>query len=141
YSSATAGRATVRIDGVPLGTYVVEVSAPGYLTAEERVEIMMRNAQQTVSISMRLPSDPNAKPVSTKPPLLAPKAQKELSKGLDELRANRPEEAHKHLQHAAPLARLYPDFNYLLGVLSSQRGDSPRAMTYWEKAIAFDPNH
>lgn len=141
YSSATAGRATVRIDGVPLGTYVVQVSAPGYLTAEERVEIMMRNAQQSVSISMRLPSDPNAKPVSTKPPLLAPKAQKELSKGLDELRANRPEEAHKHLQNAARLAPSDPDVNYLLGVLSSQSGDSTRAMTYWEKAIAFDPNH
>src|SRR5262249_50305828 len=109
YSTGTAGNGSLRFDGVPLGTYIVQASSPGYITAEETIELMLRNEQQNISFLMRLTSDPSAKPVTNKPPLLAPKAQKELNKGLEELRANHAEEAKKHLLNAQKMAPLNPD--------------------------------
>jgi len=141
YSSATAGAGSVRFEGVPLGTYIVEAVVPGYFSAEEQVELMMRNDQQRVSLSMRLLSDPSGQPVNAKPPFLAPKAQKELAKGLEDLRASRFEDAHKHLENARRLAPQNPDINYLLGVLASKSAGAAQATSYWEKAISNFPNH
>ena len=141
YSSATAGPGSVRFEGVPLGTYIVEAVLPGYFPAEEQVELMMRNDQQQVSLSMRLLSDPSGQPVKAKPPFLAPKAQKELAKGLEDLRASRFEDARKHLEIARRLAPQNPDINYLLGVLASKSAGPAEATSYWEKAISNFPNH
>jgi len=141
YSTGTAGNGSIRFEGVPLGTYIIEASAPGYITAEENVELMQRNEQQNIPFLMRVVGDPSAKPVANKPPLLAPKAQKELNKGLEELRANHPEEARKHLLIAQKLAPTNADVNYLLGVLASQAGDPAQARGYWEIAVAFFPAH
>jgi Tfp pilus assembly protein PilF len=141
YSSATVGPGSSRFDGVPLGTYIVEANVPGYFPAEEQIELMMRNDQRQVSLALRLLSDPSSRPVSTKPPLLAPKAQKELAKGLEELRANHREEALKHLQNAARLAPSNPEVNYLLGVVAWHSADPSSAVKYWQKAISFFPEH
>jgi Flp pilus assembly protein TadD len=141
YSSATVGPGSTRFDGVPLGTYVVEANVPGYFPAQEQIELIMRNDQQQVSFGLRLLSDPSSRPVSTKPPLLAPKAQRELLKGLEELRANHREEAQKHLQNAARLAPSNPEVNYLLGVVAWQSADPSSAIKYWQKAISFSPEH
>jgi tetratricopeptide (TPR) repeat protein len=75
------------------------------------------------------------------PPLLAPKAQKELQKGLAELRAGRDDEARKHLLNALRLAPANPDVNYLLGVLAAKSGDNSAATQYWEKGLSQFPNH
>jgi tetratricopeptide (TPR) repeat protein len=141
YTSASAGPASVRFQGVPLGTYIVEATVPGYFASEEQVELMNRNDQQQVSLVMRLLSDPSGKPVVNKPPLLAGKAQKELAKGLEELRAGRADEARKHLLNAQKLAPSNPDVNYLLGVLESNAGNVEQANAYWEKTVSFYPNH
>jgi len=139
--TGTAGNGSLRYDSIPLGTYIVEASAPGYITEEENVELMQRNDQQNVSFFLRAAGDPSAKPVGNKPPLLAPKAQKELNKGLEELRANHTDEAKKHLLNAQKLAPTNPDVNYLLGVLASQGGDKAGATSYWEKAVRAFPAH
>ena len=141
YSSGTAGSGSIRYEGVPLGTYIVEASAPGYIPAEENIELMVRNEQRNVSFAMLPVGDPSAKPVANKPPLLAPKAQKELSKGLEELRANHSDEAKKHLLNALKLAPTNPDVNYLLGVLATKSGDVEQATRYWKKAVAGFPTH
>ena len=139
--TGTAGNGSFRYDSIPLGTYIVEASAPGYITEEENIELMQRNAQENVSFLLRPAGDPSAKPVGNKPPLLAPKAQKELNKGLEELRANHRDEAKKHLLNAQKLAPTHPDVNYLLGVLASQGGDKAGATSYWEKAVNAFPTH
>ena len=141
YSSATVGTGSTRFDGVPLGTYVVEANVPGYFPAEEQIELIMRNDQQQVSFGLRLLSEASSRPVSTKPPLLAPKPQRELLKGLEELRANHREEAQKHLLNAARLAPSNPEVNYLLGVVALQSADPSSAIKYWQKAISFFPEH
>src|ERR1700745_478908 len=142
YSSATAGPGSVRFEGVPLGTYIVVAAVlPGSSPAEEQIELMIRNDQQQVSLSMRLLSDPSGQPVKANPPFLAPKAQKELARGLEDLRASHFEDARKHLEIARRLAPQNPDINYLLGVLAAKSAGAAEATGYWEKAISNFPNH
>ena len=141
YKTGSAGNGNLRYDGVPLGIYIIEATAPGYITAEENVELMERNDQQHVSFLLRPIGDPSAQPVVNKPPLLAPKAQKELNQGLEEIRANNATEAKKHLVNAGKLAPNNPDVNYLLGVLASQGGDKAGAKAYWERAVDEFPAH
>ncbi len=141
YSSATMNAGSIRFEGVPLGTYIVEATSPGYASAREEIELMLRNDQRQVLLSLRAASDSSPKPVAPGPPLLVPKVQKELARGLEELRANHLDEARKHLSSAARLAPLHPDVNYLLGFLATKSGDPAGARKFFEKAISEYPNH
>src|SRR5260370_24544890 len=73
--------------------------------------------------------------------LLAPKAQKELGKALEALRANKPAEARSHLDAAYRLAPNHPAANYLFGVYYFQMKDQEKAKSHWTKALEFDPKH
>ena len=86
-------------------------------------------------------SGPEATPVAQGPPILAPKAQKELGKALEALRASKFAEARAHLDVVYRLAPTHPDVNYLFGVYSSLVHDYQQAKTYWEKATAVYPQH
>ena len=141
YKTGAAGNESLRYDSVPLGIYIVEASAPGYITTEESIELVERNGQQNVSFLMRPVGDPSAKPVEKKPELLQSKAQRELNRGLEELRANHATEAKKHLLNAQKIAPNNPDVNYLLGVLASQARDNAGATAYWQKAVNASPTH
>ena len=141
YSSATMNAGSIRFEGVPLGTYIVEATSPGYASAREEIELMLGNDQRQVLLSLRAASDSSGKPVAPGPPLLVPKIQKELARGLEELRANHLDEARKHLSSAARLAPLHPDVNYLLGLLATKSGDPVGARKSFEKAISEYPNH
>ncbi len=141
YTEISSTNGNNRFDRIPLGNYTVEVSAEGYLQESEPVDVMMPNQQQQITISLRSLRDPVGKAVVAQPPLLAPKAQKELQKGLAELRAGRDDEARKHLLNALRLAPANPDVNYLLGVLAAKSGDNSAATQYWEKGLSQFPNH
>lgn len=73
--------------------------------------------------------------------VLGSKLQKELGKALESLRANNPADARKHLDAVYRSAPGDADTNFLLGVYSSQMNDWSHAKSYWEKALAFSPNH
>ena len=120
YTEISSTNGNNRFDRITfsLGNYTVEVSAEGYLQESEPVDVMMPNQQQQITISLRSLRDPVGKAVVAQPPL-APKAQKELQKGLAELRVGRDDEARKHLLNALRLAPANPDVNYLLGVLAA----------------------
>src|SRR5205085_842481 len=74
-------------------------------------------------------------------PILAPKAQKEVARIIDDLRANKTEDARKHLEKASQLAQSDPDISYLWGMYYAQRNDIPKAKEFWEKAIQIFPRH
>ena len=123
------------------GGYYVEVSAPGFETT--RVEAGVTGPIPTeVYVYMR----PEAAPASSEaapagPPVLAPKARKELEQGLDDLRGNNLKGAQQRLERAAKLAPGHPDVFYLLGVLYVRLNDSAQARSALEKATQLDPKH
>jgi len=137
---AQGGQAS--FDNVKPGRYSVQVVAPGYDKAVEDVEVIGSGGGENVYVVLRPESSgTEAAPVVPGPPLLAPKAQKELGKAVEALRAGKLAEARKHLDAVYRLAPSHPDVNFVFGVYSSQVDDWKQAKSYWEKAIAFYPQH
>jgi len=138
--TAQAGQAS--FDRVAPGRYTVQVVAPGYEKAVEDVEVIGAGGSETVYVTLQ-PESPRrgAATVVPGPPILAPKAQKELGKALEALRAGKFAEARTHLDAVYRRAPSHPDVNFLFGVYSSLVNDWQQAKSYWEKAIAIYPQH
>src|SRR5882724_8816432 len=138
--TAQAGRAS--FDNVASGRYTVQVVAPGYVKAVEDVDVIGSGGSESVYVTLRHESPGGeAAPVVAGPPVLAPKAQKELGKALEALRASKCAEARAHLDAVYRLAPSHPDVNFLFGVYSSLVNDWQQAKSYWEEAIAIYPQH
>jgi len=115
--------------------------APGYEVFRQSVQISSDGDQQFIyaTLTPLAGFKNNSGPVG--PPILAPNAQKELNKALETLRADKLDEARKHLEKLARSAPSNPDVNYLWGMYYAQSKDWTRAQGYWEKAIQFSPHH
>ena len=128
----------VEFDGLQLGRYTLEVVAPGYQKLVEGVEISAPGEHVHSYVVLKPGSLANS---PAGPPILAPNAQKELSKALEDLRANKPEDAKKHLEKASRNAAGNADVNYAWGAYYAQLKDWAKAKSYWEKAVQIYPSH
>lgn len=129
----------IKFSGVAASQYTIEVVAAGYENAVKDFDGYNAGASRII-IDMRPSSDANAGAGSPQI-LLAPKAQKELAKALEALRANRPGDAQSHLEKAYRLAPNHPAVNYLYGVYFLQMKNQEKAKSYWTKALEFNPKH
>lgn len=135
----TQDRSQIIFDQVPLADYEVEVSSAGYETTTKELSVMTAQAYQ---LMVRLKLDGSGAVTNPIPgQLLAPKARKEVQKGISGLNSGNLSEAQKHLQAAYKLAPANADLDYLLGFLFVQKKDPENAQTYLEKAISLDPHH
>lgn len=135
----TQDRSQIIFDQVPLADYEVEVSAAGYETTTKDLNVMTAQAYELL---VRLKRD-DAGAVTNPIPgqLLAPKARKEVQKGLVALNSGNLNDAQKHFEAAFRLAPANADLDYLLGFLFMQKKDAESAQTYLTKAISIDPHH
>ena len=131
---------TAEFDRIMPGNYTIEVVAAGYQKLTEPVEVLSGGARQQVQVTL-VAEKSNLDAVPPGPPILAPSAEKELGKALEDIRANKPEDARKHLEKAAHAAPANPDVNYLWGMYYAQMKDMSKAKEYWEKAIQIYPRH
>jgi tetratricopeptide (TPR) repeat protein len=122
-------------------SYTLEIVAVGYQRFTQNVEILTPGQRQQLSVS--LTPEPAVSGVSPPPgpPILAPNAEKEVSKALEDLRADKPEDAHKHLEKASHAAPSHPDVSYLWGMYYAQVKDFANAKRQWEKAVQVAPRH
>ncbi len=130
----------VDFEEVPEGRYSLEVTAAGYQRLTEEVAVTVKGERVQVYVTVK-PSSPNAPSEHSGAPILAPDAQKELAKSLEALRANKLEEARKHLEKLSRKAPANPDVNYMLGMYYAQSKDWTRAQECWEKAVQIYPKH
>jgi Flp pilus assembly protein TadD len=122
------------------GGYYVEVQAPGFQTTREEATVVIPVTAE-VHVYMRPETSAAVSTIAAGPPILAPKAGKEVEKGLEALRTNNLKEAQKRLDRAAELAPGHPDVFYLVGVLYVRLDDLAKARSALEKATQLDPNH
>ena len=127
--------------GLPTGNdYEVQVTATGYLPARETVALPdSPGATSSVYVFMR----PNEQELVFRRPtgqfILAPKAEKEIQRALQDLQSGRVWSAQKHAQKAIELAPGNPYVQYVMGVtylLSNQPKD---AKPFFEKSVSVDP--
>jgi len=82
-------------DGLGPGEYTIIVSAPGYLTATERINLTHGSESERAFISLKRDAGSSTVSAPQGPPALSPKLQKELSKAAEALQSNKLEEAQK----------------------------------------------
>ena len=122
-------------------TYYVTVNAVGYKTATDSAEVVGQGGDSQVWIRLDLDSDVVPSPNGPGVPVLAPKAQKAVARGLEDLRAAKFQEAQKEFEAAYKLAPGNPDVNYYLGFVLLQEKDLDRAQTYLQRATSIAPHH
>ncbi len=122
-------------------SYTLEIIAAGFQRVSENVQILNWGARQQLSISLTPESAPSSASLPPGLPILAPNAEKEVTKALEDLRANKPDDARKHLEKAAHLAPSHPDVSYVWGMYYAQVKDFAKAEVYWEKAVQISPRH
>ena len=127
--------------GVIEGTYTLEVSCAGYEKHTETVQVDSTGGGVFIA-TMRGTQDArkNAS-ASSGPPILTPKAQKELEKAQEALRAKDWKLAQERLDAAYKLVPNNPDVNYLLGYYWAQVDDWAQAKSYWKKTLSLAPEH
>jgi tetratricopeptide (TPR) repeat protein len=128
-------------ENLPKASYSLEVMASGYERFTQSVEISSTGDQQFVYATLTPLAGFKVNTGPAGPPILAPNAQKELNRALETLRADKLDEARKHLEKLSHSAPSNPDVNYLWGMYYAQNKDWNHAQGYWEKAIQFSPHH
>jgi tetratricopeptide (TPR) repeat protein len=127
--------------GMPVGRYNLEVIAAGYQKLTQPVEISFAGQHEQVYVTLTPEPASGANSAPAGPPILAPNAQKELSKGLEALRESKTEEARKHLEKLSRSVPANPDVNYLWGMYYLQCKDLLKAKSSWELAVQLYPHH
>lgn len=125
-----------QFSGVAASNYTIQVVAPGYESVDREIHGHTSGVSRVI-IDMHPASD-GITIAGSSQILLAPKAQKELGKALEALRANKPEQARTHLEEVYRKAPNHPGVNYLFGVYFLQMKDQEKAKSYWEKSLEFD---
>jgi len=136
----TQDRGVAEFDQIVPGDYEVEISAAGFKTETQTIDVV--TTSHTYFVNVRLKLDENGASLPTKPgQVLAPKARKETEKGLTALRMGNLNDAQKHLMAAFQLAPTNADVAFLLGYLFQQKKDAVQAKEYFQKATSYNPQH
>jgi tetratricopeptide (TPR) repeat protein len=123
------------------GQYTVNVEAAGYAKAQVEAQIISGHGQQLVVVTLQQESGLGTTYTAPTGVILSPKAQKETSRGLEALQANKFDEAIKHLEAAHHLVPNHPDVSYMLGIVYEKKGDLVTARKCWDEALLAYPKH
>jgi tetratricopeptide (TPR) repeat protein len=139
YRQETAQAGHVRFSSIAATEYAVQVVAPGYQTAVKQVDVS-QDAVKSLTIELQKLSVEDAAE-NVEYHALAPKAQKEIGKALELLRAQKVADARSHLDAANRAAPNQGEVQYLYGVYEKQAGNAEQAKSYWLKAVEYSPKH
>lgn len=138
----TRDQGQAEFNGVSEGNYYVIVTAPGYKPGAGQVEVgQQMGGAYTTWVRLEPEAGPPNASGTAGGPVLAPKARKDLERGVEALRALKFQEAQKQFQAAYKLAPGNPDVNFFLGYTFLQEKGFPDAENYLERATSLDPHY
>lgn len=135
---AAGGKA--RFSNVPKSELTAQVVASGYETAKKTFQVLDHN-EVKVSVDLQPMSDREAAASDRGISALSPKAQKDIGKALEALRANKMSDARANLDAAQRDAPNSAEVAYLLGVYAAQTNNPSQARSYWMRALELNPLH
>jgi tetratricopeptide (TPR) repeat protein len=136
-TSTSRGRAFFIPRG--LGDFTIVVEAAGYQSAQKDISIPVAGKIE-VDVYLQRDLAPNESAGVPGKPILAPDAQKALSKGAQALREGKLDQAEKELNKAANLAPANPDVLYIQGMLYLRQSKWDKAESVLQRADQLDPN-
>ena len=125
---------------VPEGRYDVEVIVPGYERAKEQTELTGPGLRG-FTVTIKPVSHTQLAIAGPVPPILVPKAKKELARALEAMRTGKLPAARSHLDTAYRMAPGNPDVNYVFGIYSIKTSEWTKAEDYLEKVLTWNPAH
>jgi Flp pilus assembly protein TadD len=138
-TSKTTSESRATFPALNNGSYIVDVDAPGYGKARVEAKITAEEGDQLLIVKVRPDTGSELTSVVTSNVVLPPKPQKEVTRGLELLRAGKFDEAIKHLETAQHMAPKEAEIPSLLGMAYEKKGDITTARKYWDQAIQLDP--
>ncbi len=131
------GRDSAVFANTALGLYTISVTAVGYISASEEINVLSPEKQE---VEIVLHRDPGAVTLNEASGLLSGKARKEASRAVSLLKSGDLTKAEKHLKTAYVSAPSNADLNFLLGYLYFQKNDYVQAATYLGTAASLSPH-
>jgi Tfp pilus assembly protein PilF len=135
-SQTSHGRAFFIARG--LGDFTILVDATGYKSAQKDISVMVAGKVELDIYLQRLLASNESTGAGR--PILAPEAQKALTKGTQALRDGKLGEAEKELAKASKLAPAHPNVLYMQGMLYLRQSNSEKAESALQKADQVEPN-
>jgi tetratricopeptide (TPR) repeat protein len=140
YRQKTTQGGYVRFNELAATEYKIQVVAPAYERAVNQVEAIGYTTKR-VTIVLQPGSNPADAALAAGIASMKPKAQKEMAKATEALRANKPTVARTHLDTLNRMAPNQAEVSYLFGVYASQLNDEAQAKSYWTKTLQINPKH
>ena len=123
------------------GDYEIEVSSSGYKTATEHVSVMAGGASYPIFVYLHSESEVTPENSPGGAPIMTPRLQSEIDKGLDKLKHQQYAAAGIHFEKAAKMAPANPDIQYLLGMVEYRQEHLQAARGKFEAAVSIYPSH
>jgi tetratricopeptide (TPR) repeat protein len=140
YRQGTTNGGYVRFNDLAASEYKIQVVAPAYERAVNQVEAIGFATKRITIVLQPGSSSGDAAPAAGIASM-KPKAQKEMAKATEALRANKPALARTHLDALNRMAPNQPEVSYLFGVYAAQLNDEAQAKSYWTKTLQLNPKH
>ena len=126
------------VPNVPFGSYTVEVSAVGYVTASQPVDMVTIARVKEVKIVLQ--KDPSAIQLDVDDKEISSKGRKELKRAIAALKSNNLKEAQRHLDAVQAVSANSPPVSFLYGYLYFQKREYDLAGQYLKQTLAQQPN-
>jgi tetratricopeptide (TPR) repeat protein len=140
YKQLTANTDVVHFNELAAPTeFNVRVIVPGFQPAMLKVETKARYSAKLVFELQPMSAQDVA--FAARLATLPPKAQKELGKAMDALRADDTSRARHPLDALEHMAPNHPEVTYVLGIYASKTHDEEHAKSYWTHTLELDPKH
>jgi tetratricopeptide (TPR) repeat protein len=140
YRQETTKGGYVRFNELAPTEYKIQVVAPAYERGVNQVEAIGFTTKR-VTIVLQPASSSGDAALAAGIAALKPKAQKEMAKAIEALRANKPTVARTHLEAIDRMAPNQAEVSYLFGVYAEQLNDEGQAKAYWTKTLQLNPKH
>jgi tetratricopeptide (TPR) repeat protein len=124
---------------IPYGSYDVEVSAVGYLSAHRELQVM--NSLRPLQVAIVLNLDASAINLDVADKGMSARARKQTKRAVSALKSGNLKEAERQLDEAYKSDPASSDLNFLLGYLYFEKKDYARARDYLSAATNINPNN
>jgi Flp pilus assembly protein TadD len=141
-TTSITGGTSDAVFSVPPGDYRVEVRCDGYQLATDELTVAPRDlATETYVTVLLKPAPVNASGKSlTGGPIMTPKLQQTVAKGVDALRQRNCDLAKKQFQKGTQMAPGSPELAFLMGAAEFCLQHTDLARKSFERAVELDPN-
>lgn len=140
-TEATRDGSTATFPGIRGGEYEIEVSSSGYKTAVEHASVMGGGSRYPIFVYMRSESEVAPETAKGGAPIMTPRLQAEINKGLDKMKHQQYDAARAHFEKAATMAPGNPDIQFLLGMVEYRQQRFNAARVRFEAAVRIYPAH